>query len=279
MRKSVCFLALFLCLSLLPLKVKADSSTFLSQTKLSDTQKEDKVEPTRFTSEEMPGGGTLVVISPLSLPALPSYVSTTIRSTHQQYEELVGPLPPVDAVVKFLNEELFYKTTAAPRWTNALFFRGQILLPLAKDTVEDQDNLKRSLKHEYSHAVLHAITNGKCPGWFDEGFAQLAEGPELLSLKRALKSWLATKDVVSFRSLKGGFTRLNPEMVPPAYAQSLYASRFLRDSQSASKIRTFLLLLRSGEPQESAFTSAFDMSLDAFEADLNRNLKKVSRSW
>jgi hypothetical protein len=141
----------------------------------------------------------------------------------------------------------------------------------------DYDNLVRSIKHEYTHAVIHALSDGKCPGWLDEGLAQWAEGDENPALKPALSTWLRRNEVVSLKLLQGGFTKLETRMVAAAYAQSLYAAEYVINGFGFEKIKTYFEDLRSGTSKEDAFSGSFGISESSFERRLSGHLKTSLR--
>jgi hypothetical protein len=172
-----------------------------------------------------------------------------------------------------MDEESFYLSTGAPRWTNAMYFKNQILIPMAVEGETDYDNLVRSIKHEYTHAVIHALSDGKCPGWLDEGLAQWAEGDENPALRPALTTWLKRNEVVSLKLLQGGFTKLETRMVAAAYAQSLYAAEYMIEGFGFEKIKTYFEDLRSGSDKADAFQGSFGMSEVSFERRLGSHLK------
>jgi hypothetical protein len=174
-----------------------------------------------------------------------------------------------------MTEKDFFKLTGAPKWTNAMYYRGKILIPIDIARGIDEEQIFRSLRHEYTHAVLHHLSAGKCPGWFDEGIAQWIEGEENPVLNPALRRWLRTNGLIPFSMLGGGFTGLRSEMVAPAYAQSLFAVRYLIEQKGFDGIQTYLSALGTGYSHDRAFQLAFDMNQRAFEQKLEQNL----RTW
>ena len=138
----------------------------------------------------------------------------------------------------------------------------------------DLDNLRRSIRHEYSHAVLSALSGGLIPGWIDEGLAQWIEGAENPALRKTLKVYLKREEPVPLYLLQGGFTKLTAQMVPAAYAQSLLAVQALIKAYGVGKLGDYLSTLRFNAHQDSAFESAFGLSLDEFEDRLDSTLKK-----
>jgi len=156
-----------------------------------------------------------------------------------------------------------------------MFFRGEIIIPLSTKEPIDLDNLQRSVKHEYSHAVFSALSGGAIPGWLDEGLAQWIEGDENPALRNSLRSYLTTSDPVPLALLQGGFTKLTPRMVPAAYAQSLIAVQALLKAYGIEKIGEYLQLLRQQVSKEAAFEAAFTITEHEFEARLHSTL----RTW
>lgn len=214
------------------------------------------------------GGSKLTLIWPEKLSALSEKLSIGLSKTHQFFTDLLGEIPAFTSSIRLIDEETFYLTTGAPRWTNAMYYRGQIIIPLPANEVPDFDNIYRSLKHEYTHAVLNTLSAGKCPGWLDEGLAQWAEGEENPALRPALYDWLSKHKPVGLELLQGGFTKLNSDMVPAAYAQSLFAANTMVKTFGFSQIRHYLDNLRMGQSPQTAFNRAFNLSESAFEEKL-----------
>jgi hypothetical protein len=175
-----------------------------------------------------------------------------------------------------MDEASFYEMTGAPGWTNAMFFRGEIIIPLSTSKPVDLENLHRSVKHEYSHAVLAALSGGSIPGWIDEGLAQWLEGEENPALRNSLRSYLKHSSPVPLNLLQGGFTRLESNMVPAAYAQSLLAVQAMIKAYGIEKIAHYLELLRKSEDKEVAFFAAFGLSENDFEYKLHTTLRQWS---
>jgi hypothetical protein len=173
-----------------------------------------------------------------------------------------------------MEEDAFFKYTGAPTWTNALYIRGQVVIPINSHASLDLENITRSVKHEFIHAMISAASAGRTPGWIDEGLAQLTEGQEHPELRRSLHRWLERNQPVPLNLLQGGFTRLPATMVPPAYAQSLLAVRALLDTYGAKPLAKFFSILRTGSEAESAFTQSFGVSTHAFEQKLGVTLKQ-----
>ena len=178
--------------------------------------------PLRFTPINLANGSKLTLISPTRWSETASSLISVLNTTHDHFTRLFSDIPAFSTSIRLMDEEEFFELTGAPKWTNAMFFRGQIILPLAKSKAIDIENLNRSVKHEYTHAILSALSAGNLPSWLDEGLAQWFEGEESPGLRAALRDWLKSNEPVPLSILQGGFTKLKAEMLPEAYAQSCF---------------------------------------------------------
>ncbi len=230
----------------------------------------------RFTPLTLGDGSRLTLISPKNWSDIAEEISQELTQTHNDLSQLFGAIPPFRSSVRLMDEPSFYALTGAPGWTNAMFFRGEIIIPLSTVKPIDLENLHRSVKHEYSHAVLSALSGGMIPGWIDEGLAQWIEGDENPALKNSLKAYLKRAAPVPLDLLQGGFTRLEAAMVPAAYAQSLLAVQAMIKAYGVDKIALYLSLLRNEVDKESAFETAFGISHTDFEYRLHSTLKAWS---
>jgi len=221
------------------------------------------------------GGSTLTFVSPEQWTPLSKELSVSLDSTHSYFVRLFGEIPELDVSIHLMEEEEFYKSTGVPRWTNALFYRNKITIPLSDGASIDKANLARSIRHEYTHAVIHSLSNGRAPGWLDEGLSQWAEGAENTALKPALMRWLNTNDPIPLSILQGGFTRLNSRMVPASYAQSLFGANTVINSYGFRRIRNYFDALRAGKSSDAAFMHGFGISEKEFEQKLGQSL----RNW
>lgn len=196
-----------------------------------------------------------------------------LREIHGEYTKLFGVLPNVTSTLKLMPADQFYEATKTPRWTNAIYYRKQIIIPVGGNESADNENLVRSLRHEYLHAIVNQLSNGRCPGWVDEGLAQWIEGDENPALRQALSRWLKNNSPVSFSLLQGGFTKLQAAMVPAAYAQSLVATQSLISKYGVGRLVSYLKELGSGEDKDRAFERSFGVEVESFERALGGELK------
>jgi hypothetical protein len=229
-----------------------------------------------YTPLELPGGSRLTVISPQDWEATGHKLGAVLSSTHERFYRLLGSIPKITTTVRLMDAELFYEKTGAPTWTNAMYYRGEVMIPISSQSPMDYEELTRAVKHEYTHAILHALSNGRCPGWLDEGIAQWAEGDENPALQPALHRWLKSNQPIPLAKLGGGFTRLDTSMVPAAYAQSLFASNMILSSHGFKSLSRYFreLKINSETSEPILFKRAFGIKPSIFESQLATLLQK-----
>jgi len=244
------------------------------ETKTIRISKPEAMASYRSRPMDLKGGGRLLLVSPKEWFWLAEKLSIQLREAHLHYSALFGEIPPVETTLKLIDSERFYRETGAPSWTNALYYKGVMSIPLNFQDPVNMDDLFRSVSHEYTHAVINALSGGRTPGWLDEGLAQEAEGDVNPALEPALKKWLYFNQPISLDLLQGGFTKLESRMVAPAYGQSLFAARVVVNTFGFQNLRTYFDNLRGGKPKSVAFKNAFGISESGFERAFGKYVKK-----
>ncbi|MFC1852535.1 peptidase MA family metallohydrolase [candidate division CSSED10-310 bacterium] len=161
--------------------------------------------------------------------------------------------PPQTVTVILYNEKNFFDITRSPGWAGGLY-DGKIRLPIGGITGNEPE-LKRILFHEYTHALVHALTRRhRCPTWLEEGLAEY--------LSTQYRSTIG--QVIPLSSLENGFPSGDPRIVLMAYLESYSAVTHMVDRYKLFRIKEFLELLGSGEDLNSAFVTNFSISYDRF---------------
>ncbi len=230
-------------------------------------------------SVELQSGGSLTLVSTAKWISLSEKISEEIDYSHRRYKQLLGDIPTLSVSVGLLDEELFFKTTKAPRWINALFFEGKILIPVPENGKIELDNLCKSLRHEFSHIVIASVSGGRAPGWLDEGLAQWTEGEPAMVLKQLLSRHLDRHQPLPFSMLQGGFTEIRTDLVGAAYGQSLFATLTIMQTFGLNKLSLYLKKLRLAEEPRKVFQESFGISIEAFELELGKSLKRWNMAF
>lgn len=198
---------------------------------------------------------------------------------YEEISRIVKVSPKEKIVLRFLSPEEFRKQTGAPSWTNAMFFRGEIIMPFSnKDQGLDIAELREALRHEYTHALLAEASAYRIPAWLDEGIAQMIEGKQNPVLAPSLRKLSQREQIIDFKKLQNGFVNLNEEIVPAAYAQSLFAAKSIVNRYGFKEIANYLAQLKNGEQGEKAFLIAFGQSQRSFEKQLSEQIKRWAES-
>lgn len=270
-----CFLALLVLLPTITLAQSGSFAAHLAGTSgiSSNTPHRQETPVVTFAPTPIGDDSTIQLISTPSLAFLGSELLEMIRTHHRELNELLGGVSGVRSTLRLIDAEEFYSITQLPSWTNAMFFRKQIVIPIDTSRGIDRKELERSLRHEYFHALTNSLSDGKCPGWLDEGLAQLIEGAPHPQLWPALSTYVKTRGIVPFDRLLKGFTKLPADMVAPAYAQSLVAAGMVKSQFGIPTIRSFFKKLREGVATNEAFRLAFGIPFSAFQTRLRDNLR------
>lgn len=232
----------------------------------------------RYAPIALGGSGQITVESPEEWYPLSREMLKLIKDVNSEHIANLGDDFSVNVELRLMEEEDFFHETGAPRWTNAMYYRGQVMIPLAAGEPIDYDNIYRAVRHEYTHAVINAASGGVCPGWLDEGYASYFEGRINPDLTKAYLRWLNGHNALPFEILQGGFTKLENTMVPAAYAQSLYATKNIIDYKGHRAIGDYLRALREHHSRESAFQEAFGEDESTFEIRFTNFIRRFLKT-
>lgn len=214
-------------------------------------------------------------------PRVESIAAHAIESLNENFEEfgrIFGEEVRNKVVLRFLTPQEFHRQTGAPEWTSAMYYRGEITVPIPVSGRINLDQLKRALRHELLHFITAEISRSRCPAWLDEGIAQLMEGQPNPLLGPALRAWLSQDNPLPLGWLEHGFTMLDDSVVPAAYAQSLFAARTLVNSYGFTKVTNYIRNLGAGMSNEDAFSAAFGKPFAEFEGQLGAQLQRWAAS-
>ncbi len=198
-----------------------------------------------------------------------------LDDTADEYRQAFGVDSSKRVVLRFLSPDEFRRQTGAPAWTSAMFYRGEISIPFTRTKGINFAELKRALRHEYVHAVFADLSDYRCPAWLDEGVAQILEGSPNPLLGPALRKWVKGNPTMPLDWLQNGFTTLDSEIVPAAYAQSLFATRILIEEHGFEAVVSYLRQLRLGLSPELSFERAFGKSQVEFE----KSVQVAALAW
>lgn len=157
----------------------------------------------------------------------------------------LGAFPESRVPVMLYTDGEFPAHASVPHWAQGLF-DGQIRLAVSWATLHGE-SLDKTLRHEYTHAFVHARTGGNVPTWLSEGLAIAAENRGAEESREVMSK---AGHVIPLHELHGSFLALPFAQVPLAYAESEAAVRYLLARHGEAAVRT--LLRRLGEARDFA---------------------------
>lgn len=177
-------------------------------------------------------------------------------------------------VLVYSNEEFRRVRQDMPEWV-AGQYDGKIRARLP-DKELDPVTARRTLVHEYTHALVFEIAGMGCPIWFNEGLA------EYESLKGQIPPWLLlrkaimTNRVTPWSDLSNQFSMTAPaEQVTLAYEQSHSIVRYLVERYGFWRIRRILKALAVDTPFEQVLAGECHLPLNRLEAQWRKWLEET----
>jgi hypothetical protein len=130
--------------------------------------------------------------------------------------------------------------------------------------------LARVLKHELTHSFVSQMTSNRCPTWLNEGIAQMEEGKSSASNGRTLAGMFAGGAEIPYNTLEGSFMGFSGMEATVAYAESLAAAEYIRDTYGMGEIQHVLERLGQGSSSEAALRGAIHGDYRQLRDDMAR---------
>jgi len=161
----------------------------------------------------------------------------------------------------------FQANTGSPAWADGLFdpVLGRIHLP-TQGALTDRAWLKRVLRHEFVHALLHdqqGINHNALPTWLNEGLAmQLSSDhwPDIEQLRRHELS------VIPLTALEGSWGELSSAAASVAYLEADSATRYLIHRYGMHEVQQLLNRLKKKQSLPAAIQAQLSLSYDQFQS-------------
>ena len=174
-----------------------------------------------------------------------------------------GYWPRHQIVVLVYSEEAFKQVRQGPDWVAALY-DGKIRLPFPRSP-QAQEQLKSTLVHEYTHAIIHDITSNQCPVWMNEGLAEFEEArtrkPNLQLLQFAIRK----EQMIPLASLDSAFKSRDGNVAGLAYQQSYSLITYLNEKYRFFRIRRILDRIADGQTVDQAIQGELRLSTAQLE--------------
>ncbi|MCK5547980.1 MAG: hypothetical protein KAI64_03130, partial [Thermoplasmata archaeon] len=196
-----------------------------------------------------------------------------LSEAYHEIGEALGHYPRHRIVVLLYGENDFERIREVPDWTGGLY-DGKIRLPYIKK-MKKKKELRRLVKHEYTHAVVHDLSKGKCSTWLNEGLARYMEFTGEKYKPRFLKKALSRKTLIPISEMEKSFLSIKSSArVALAYEESHSIVDFIVEEYGFWKLKRMLSHYGQGQDTQGVLRREFYVSLDQFEARWKRFLKR-----
>jgi len=197
-----------------------------------------------------------------------------LAALEYDYDDLVRDLgyePRNTIIVTLYTEQAFFDVTQAPSWSGALN-DGKLRIPISGVT-SVTPQLARILKHELTHSFVSQMSGNRCPTWLHEGVAQAEEGKSSAAYGSQLAQLFAESHEIPYNVLEGSFMRFSTPEAVLAYAESLAAVEYIRDTYGMSEVHRILEMLTQGSSTEAALRATIHSDYGQLHDDLARWLR------
>jgi hypothetical protein len=187
------------------------------------------------------------------------------------YDDLVRDLgysPHDNIAVTLYTQQAFFDVTRAPSWSGALN-DGKLRIPVSGMGTVTPD-LARVLKHELTHSFIAQMSSMRCPTWLNEGIAQMEEGKASASNGHALAQLFSAGAEIPYNMLEGSFMNFSAPEAITAYAESLAAAEYIRDTYGMGDMQRILENLSRGSGTEAAMRGTIHSDYRQLQDEMTR---------
>jgi tetratricopeptide (TPR) repeat protein len=203
--------------------------------------------------------------------ALRSQILETLEDAYRVIDNDLGGSPR-NIYVSLYTDQAYFDVTRAPSWSTAIN-DGKIRVPISGLRAVTPE-LSGTLHHELTHSFIRQITHERCPGWLNEGIAQLEEGRTTGSIGNRLAALYASGHQIPLNQLEGRFDIFSRDEASVAYAESLAAAEYIRTTYGMPSLAQILQRLGQGQPVESALRATVHVGYAELENEITDYLKK-----
>jgi uncharacterized protein (TIGR02996 family) len=190
-----------------------------------------------------------------------------LEDAYREIGQKFGHFPSKPVIVVLHPNATFQTQTGSPAWADGLYdpVLGRIHVP-TQGALTDRAWLKRVLRHEFVHALLHdqqGINHNSLPTWLNEGLAmQLSSDhwPDVEQLRRHEVS------LIPLTALEGSWAELSGDAASVAYLEADSATRYLINRYGMHEVQQLLLRLKKKQSLPTAIQAQLSLSYDQFQS-------------
>ncbi|HEY7531980.1 MAG TPA: hypothetical protein VH681_04250, partial [Nitrospiraceae bacterium] len=190
-----------------------------------------------------------------------------LEDAYREIGQRLGHFPANPIIVVLHSKDSFQTASGSPAWADGLFdpVLGRIQVP-TQGALTDQAWLRRVLRHEFVHALLHdqlGLNATTIPTWLNEGLAMTLSADRWEEIDQ-----LRHQDfkVIPLPSLEGGWGGLPTEIASIAYLEAYSAVHYMIDRYGMHRVQQLLSHLKARQALPTAMQSQLLLSYEQFQA-------------
>jgi tetratricopeptide (TPR) repeat protein len=190
-----------------------------------------------------------------------------LEDAYREIGQKLGHFPSKPIVVVLHAQEAFQTATGSPAWADGLYdpVLGRIQVP-TQGALTDQAWLRRVLRHEFVHALLHdqlGLNATAIPTWLNEGLAITLSADRWEELDQ-----LRHQDfrVIPLPMLEGAWGEFSPDAVSVAYLEAYSAVHYMIDRYGMHRVHDLLSHLKARQALPTAMQSQLSLSYEQFQS-------------
>lgn len=165
----------------------------------------------------------------------------------------------------------FNKVSSLPLWAGGSY-DGKIRIPLSPN-LKSAQQLRGAIFHEYTHHVVHSLTEGKCPIWLNEGLAQYFEG---IKGSQAFSILAKNSRLLSQEQLEKTISDEDDRSIAELfYAQALAMTLIIIEEKGLGTIQDMLKESRPKKDFDSLLSNHTGFSAKSLVSRLSENIDRM----
>ena len=188
-----------------------------------------------------------------------------LEEAYREIGQKFDHFPSKPVVVVLHPDATFQANTGSPVWADGLFepVLGRIHLP-TKGALTDRTWLKRVLRHEFVHALLHDQQGTNAvPTWLNEGLAMQLSSDHWPDVEQVGRQDFSH---VPLSALEGSWTDLSGDAVSVAYLEADSATHYLLNRYGMHEVQKLLGRLKKKQTLAAAIQDELSLSYDQFQS-------------
>ena len=177
--------------------------------------------------------------------------------------------PVVTVPVILYTRKEYRIATDSPEWSGGQY-DGKIRLPIGGIS-KLNPILRGVLAHEYTHVVVSELTKNNCPGWLNEGLAEIEGRKEYDPPLAALEAASRNGAFLPFSALEKSWSSVGTKDIMLAYQQSYSIAKFMVANYGWYKVREILVNLGDGMSIDDSIAKAL--------RDYGLGYKQIIQEW